>query len=183
MLIDFFMRKDAINAVFEDNAVLTENSDPARDLFNKSVFGSILKNGKVKLSLYESFFLFEKSKLNVLDKRNKTLSFEVFIKRARKLDKDFLTKYTVFKDLREKGYIIKTGLKFGAPFRVYGKGVKPGQDHALWVVFPVHESNSLTWHEFSAKARVAHSTKKKLLIGVVDDEGVVSYWENMWIKP
>ncbi len=177
------MRNDAVNAVFEDNAVLTENSNFARDLFNRSVFGTILRNGRVKLSFYEAFFLFEKDKLNVLDKKNKTLSFETFIRRSRKADKDFLIKYAVFKDLREKGYVVKTGLKFGAPFRVYNKGIKPGEDHALWVVFPVHESNSLTWHDFSAKARVAHSTKKKLLIGVVDDEGDVSYWENMWIKP
>ena len=49
-----------------------------------------------------------------------------------------------FKDLRKKGYIVKTALKFGADFRVYEKGVKPGEDHAKWVVFPVHERNTHT---------------------------------------
>jgi tRNA splicing endonuclease len=41
----------------------------------------------------------------------------------------------------------------------------------------------MTWHEFSAKNRVAHSTKKHLMIGVVDDEGDVSYWEVRWLRP
>ena len=77
----------------------------------------------------------------------------------------------------------KGGLKFGADFRVYERGVKPGEDHAKWVVFPVKESSTLTWHEFSAKNRVAHSTKKRLLIGCVDDEGDVTYWEARWVRP
>ncbi|MBW2998063.1 tRNA-intron lyase, partial [Candidatus Woesearchaeota archaeon] len=42
---------------------------------------------------------------------------------------------------------------------------------------------SSTWHSFSAKNRVAHSTKKRLMIGTVDDEGDVTYWEVKWIKP
>ena len=76
------------------------------------------------------------------------------LKKFEKIDKKFKTKYFVFADMREKGYIEKTALKFGAEFRVYDKGIKPGDDHSKWVVFPVHESSSLTWHDFSAKNRV-----------------------------
>ena len=89
----------------------------------------------------------------------------------------------MFRDLREKGYVVKTALKFGADFRVYEKGIKPGQDHAKWVVYPVHESEHLTWHEFAAKNRVAHSTKKRLLIGIVDDEEDITYYEIGWKRP
>ena len=104
-------------------------------------------------------------------------------KKAQRKDKRFWIRYAVFKDLRERGYIIKTALKFGADFRVYPRGVKPGEDHAKWIVYPVHESEAMTWYEFSAKNRVAHSTKKNLMMGVVDDEGDVSYWEVGWVKP
>ena len=79
--------------------------------------------------------------------------------------------------------LTKTALKFGADFRVYDRGIKPGEDHAKWVVYPVHEGETLTWHDFSAKNRVAHSTKKRLLIGVVDDEGDVTYYVVKWMKP
>ena len=89
----------------------------------------------------------------------------------------------MFKDIRNRGYIIKTALKFGADFRVYDRGVKPGEDHARWIVYPVHEGETLTWHEWAAKNRVAHSTKKRLLIAVVDDEGDCSYWEARWVRP
>ena len=105
------------------------------------------------------------------------------MKKASKQEPNFFVRYAVFKDLRERGYVVKTALKFGADFRVYDRGVKPGEDHARWVVYPVSEGSTLTWHEFAAKNRVAHSTKKKLLLAVVDNEGDVSYWESGWLRP
>jgi len=46
----------------------------------------------------------------------------------KRIDKKIQIKYPVFKDLREKGYIVKTALKFGADFRIYDKGQKPGEN-------------------------------------------------------
>ena len=89
----------------------------------------------------------------------------------------------MFKDLRDKGYLLKTALKFGADFRVYDKGHKPGKEHAKWILYPVSESQEMTWHDFSAKNRVAHSTKKNLLIAVVDSEGDITYYEIAWRRP
>jgi len=43
--------------------------------------------------------------------------------------------------------------------------------------------SNFTWYEYAAKNRVAHSTRKRLLLAVVDDEGDVSYWESSWVKP
>ncbi len=161
--------------------VLTEASNEARELYNKNRFGA-LKKDNVILSLFEAFYLIEKDKL-IIKENKKELTEESFLKKARKQIKNFQIKYSVFKDLRDRGYIVKTALKFGAEFRVYDKGVQPGQDHAKWIVFPVHESETMTWHEFSAKNRVAHSTKKKLLIGIVDDEESVTYYVCSWLRP
>ena len=48
---------------------------------------------------------------------------------------------------------------------------------------PGSENDTETWREFSAKMRVAHSTRKALLIGCVDAEGDTTYWEVRWRKP
>ncbi len=172
-----------IKAILAGNKVTTENTNLARELFNTSNLGVILPDQRVELSLLEAVYLIEKKKLTVFDGNKKPISPENLLKKARKGEKDFWVKYCVFKDLREKGYIVKTALKFGADFRVYDKGVKPGQDHAKWIVFPSSEREKFTWQEFSAKNRVAHSTKKNLLLAIVDDEGDVSYWESSWVKP
>lgn len=150
-------------------------------LYNQSRFGEVIKS-KVFYSLVESLYLLEKGKLNVYLGKKK-LNFNSFMQEAREKEKNFSTRYYVYSDLRNRGYIIKTALKFGADFRVYAKGVKPGEDHAMWIVYPVYETGSLTWHEFAAKNRVAHSTRKRLLIGVVDEEGDVTYYEIEWKRP
>jgi len=176
-------KKKKVKAVLTRERVVTENTDAAHELYNQSRFGSILEDGKVQLSLLEAFYLMEKGKLSVNDYRKKKVSFDDFIKKTKRVEPNFWIRYCVFKDIRDRGYIIKTALKFGADFRVYDRGVKPGEDHARWIVYPVHEGSALTWYDFAAKNRVAHSTKKRLMIGIVDNEGDVTYYEIKWIRP
>ena len=174
---------EPVKAYFSRERVLTESSDLARELYNQSRYGELLDDGRVQLSLIEALYLLEKKRLIVYDQRNNSINFEKFLKKSQKVEPNLWVRYCVYKDIRNRGYIIKTALKFGADFRIYDRGVKPGEDHARWVVFPVHEGSSLTWYEFSAKNRVAHSTKKRLLVGCVDDEGDVTYWEIRWLRP
>jgi len=161
--------------------IISSNTSEAHALYKKSRFGES-KAGKIQYSLSEVLFLVEKNKMEI-SSRNKKISKKDLMNKFRRIDKKIQIKYPVFKDLREKGYVVKTALKFGADFRVYDKGSRPGKAHAKWIVFTEHESNKLTWHEFSAKNRVAHSTKKNLLLAIVDEEGDITYYEVRWLKP
>ncbi|PIN89635.1 tRNA-intron lyase [Candidatus Pacearchaeota archaeon CG10_big_fil_rev_8_21_14_0_10_32_14] len=168
---------------------ITSNSADAHSLYEKSSFGEKLGD-KIQYSSVETLYLVEKKKTVVYTgSSNKILSEKELAEKFEKLDKKFSNKYVVFKDLRDRGYVVKTALKFGADFRVYEKGVRPGRDrkdtkheHAKWVCFVDHESGKLTWHDFSAKNRVAHSTKKNLLLAIVDEENSVTYYEVNWIR-
>ena len=161
--------------------IISSNDAEAFSLYQKSYFGEPAGE-KVRYLPSEILFLVEKGKAELHTKSGKILSEEL-MSRLRKIDKKLQIKYPVFKDLREKGYIVKTALKFGAEFRAYEKGSKPGTRHAKWIVFTDDESNKLNWHEFSAKNRVAHSTKKNLLLAIVDEEEDITYYEVKWIKP
>ncbi|OGJ12860.1 tRNA-intron lyase [Candidatus Pacearchaeota archaeon RBG_19FT_COMBO_34_9] len=171
---------DKIKAYITGEIISSTNSD-AYSLYEKSHFGEP-KDDKIQYSLAEALFLLEKEKIEIFS-GNKKLSKKDFMEKCRKIDKKIQIKYPVFRDLRERGYVVKTALKFGADFRIYEKGAKPGERHAKWIVFCEHESKRMTWHEFSAKNRVAHSTKKNLLLAIVDEEGDISYYEVRWIKP
>ena len=161
--------------------IISSNSSEAFSLYNKSRFGE-RKEDKIQYTLSEALYLVEKGKMDIISK-NKKIPNKELLKKFQRFDKKIQIKYPVFKDLRNKGYTVKTALKFGAEFRVYEKGSKQGEKHAKWIVFTDYESKKLTWHEFSAKNRVAHSTKKNLLIAIVDGEGDVTYYEIRWIKP
>jgi tRNA-intron endonuclease len=172
--------KQLIKTVFAGEVVYS-NKKPAFSLCNQSRFGE-QKEGKVFYSFSEALYLLEKKKMEIKEGRKK-LSFDKLMEKIKQIDTRIQTKYAVFKDIRQRGYIVKTALKFGAEFRVYDKGKKPGEEHARWILYPVREQEILTWHDFSAKNRVAHSTRKNLLIGVVDEEGDVTYYQVEWIKP
>jgi len=175
-------KKDIVKANLISNKVITEPSDLALDLYNQSRFGAVLENKKLQLSLIEALYLIEKGKVSVYSGKKK-INFEQLMKKAEKHEPNVLTRFTVFRDLRNRGYIVKTALKFGADFRVYERGFKPGEAHAKWIVYPVEEESAMTWYEFAAKTRVAHSTKKRLLIGIVDNECDVTYYEIKWTRP
>ncbi len=163
--------------------VLTSNSSEAFSLYDKSCFGEPSK-GKDKISYgySEAVYLVETKKAEVFSGKKK-IDVKELMKKLSRVDKKIYIKYPVYSDLREKGYIVKTALKFGADFRVYPKGKRPGNAHAKWVVFVDHEAAKTNWQEFSAKNRVAHSTKKKLLLGIVDSEEDVTYYEVGWVRP
>lgn len=161
--------------------VIAEDSQDSRTIYEQTRWGE-LKENKFHYSLVEALYLLEKGKMEVLDGKKK-IKADDFIKKVKKVDPRFWVRYVAFRDMRSRGYIVKTALKFGADFRVYERGVKPGEDHAKWIMYPVYESEGFSWYEFSAKNRVAHSTRKNLLIAVVDEENDLTYYSIAWTRP
>lgn len=169
-----------INTHFVSNSILSNESE-AFSLYEKSNFGE-KKESKIEYSFVEALFLLENKRIKVISNK-KEISFLDLLKKVKKIDKKIEMKLPVYADLRKKGYIVKSALKFGADFRVYDKGSRPGQSHAPWIVYTTKDSDNLNWQDFAAKNRIAHSTKKKLLIAILDQEGDVSYYQVSWLKP
>jgi tRNA-intron endonuclease len=160
--------------------VVSTNEAEAFSLYKKSNFGQPISQ-KIQYSLAEALYLVEKGKIEII-RNKKNIGFEELFKIFKKVDSRIQLKYPVFRDLRDKGYVVKTALKFGADFRVYEKGRTPDEEHAKWIVFCEHESKNFSWQDFSSKNRVAHSTKKNLLIAIIDEESDVSYYEVSWVR-
>jgi len=173
--------EEKIKAVLVGDKI-SSNTEEAFKLLSSQRFGEKIDE-KIFYSLSEALYLVESGKMDIFDFQNKKIGEKKIFSKFQRIDRKFRTKYFIFRDLRKRGLIVKTGLKFGAEFRVYQKGASIGKEHAKWILFPVDEHSSFTWHDFSAKNRVAHSTKKALLLGIVDEEGDVSYYEVQWIKP
>jgi tRNA-intron endonuclease len=158
--------------IYLTNKLFFSNKNEAIALAEQSSIGEI-KSGKVIYSIYEVLYLIETKKAELLSS-NKEISFDKLIKRAN------LESYLAYKDLRIKGYTLKEGLKFGADFRVYDKGQKPGTEHAKYLLYALSGTKKLDIKDFSAKARIAHSTKKTLLLAIVDSEQDITYYEINW---
>ena len=143
---------------------LTSNSQQAFTLFEKSKLGE-KKFGKIIYSIYEVFYLVEAKKAKT--------------KKKIKLNNQQQINYLVFKDLKEKGYIVKTGLKFGVEFRVYKKKDK----HASYLLEIATDKQKITLKNFISKNRIAHSTGKTLLLAIIDSQKDITYYNINWAKP
>jgi len=153
----------------ENNKIVVSDNSAIAKLHGKRAYG-IMSNGKLYLSLLEAYYLFEKGKLQVL-KNNKSIS-STSIKSLVDKETDFNAKYCVYKDLRDRGYIVKTGFKYGCHFRVYRNSI---EEHAEYLVQSFIEHDSIITDDIIRHVRLAHSVKKKMIFALVDEENDISY--------
>ncbi len=118
-----------------------------------------------KLDVYETLFLTEKALL----KTNYTEKELIEISSRR--HPDFQKLYSVYADWRSKGYVIKTGFKFGTHFRLYFPGAQPLKNKDDWIhskhvihVFP--RDAKLLISEWARVIRVAHSVRKTFILAI-----------------
>ncbi len=172
-------KKFKINLIGE--RLIAEDKDEAHNIYDQSRYGEV-SDSKIQYSLVEGLYLLEKGRVEIINNKKK-IEFDDFIKKAVKKEPNFWTRFVAYRDMRNRGYIVKTALKFGADFRIYDRGIKPGEDHAKWIMYPVKETSNFSWYEFSSKNRVAHSTRKRLLVAVIDEENDVTYYSIEWTRP
>ena len=119
-----------------------------------------------KLDIYETIFLIENKALKIKGfGRNDVMSF------ALNRRKYFAKLYSVYSDWRKKGYVIKTGFKFGTHFRIYFPGARPVNEGNTWVhskhvlhIFP--KEDKLIISEWARAIRVAHSVRKTFILAI-----------------
>jgi len=167
-----------MNSELSGNLVIVRDKKGIK-LHEKSHYGNIIQEG-LQLSLTEALYLAEKEKISIL-RDEKKISIEEMFQIIRK--EDLLTKYLVYSDLRNRGYIVKTGFKYGSEFRLYERGKFPGNGHSDYLVKVAPEDYEIKSSDFSSYVRVAHGVNKKLLFAVVDEENDITYYNIEWTRP
>uniref|UniRef100_A0A7J3ZL69 tRNA-intron lyase n=1 Tax=Fervidicoccus fontis TaxID=683846 RepID=A0A7J3ZL69_9CREN len=170
---------------------IVPDASKASELYRNGFFGKpfgIKKPGPLEyrevleLSLVEALYLVEKGKLEVYSEDSKSpLSFEELVKHAEERIPEFKMLYEVYKDLREKGYVVRSGLKFGSDYSLYKEG--PGIDHAPFLVHVFKSDAIIDPIEIVRAGRLSHSVRKKFIIAVIYPNNVARYAALEWFKP
>lgn len=167
-----------MNSELSGNLVIIKDKKGIK-LHEKSHYGNMSEEG-LQITLIEALYLVEKGKLTIL-KKGKKVSEDELLQIIRK--EELFIKYLVFSDLRNRGYIVKTGFKYGSEFRLYERGKSPGDGHSDYLVKIVPENYEIPATDFSSYVRVAHGVNKKLLFAVVDEENDITYYNVEWTRP
>ena len=177
-----------------ENRVIVWGSDGV-GLYDESGYGKPQPEenpDRLELELVEATYLVEKGKLKVIKKEGKKkekLEFKDLFELGSKTVNLFQASYYVYRDLRERGYLVKTGFKFGTVFRVYERGVKlirgpkAAHEHTKYIMQPVAEESAFSLPEMSRAVRLAHNIRATLVWAVLDKENSVTYYNIQRLTP
>ena len=115
------------------------------------------------LDLIEGCYLLEKSKLNIYQAKKKVALNEM-LEICRREHHNFDKKYQIYKDFRDKGYIVNPGIKFGCDFAVYQKG--PGIDHAPYLIQVYNSTDTISATEVVLAGRLATTVRKQFILAI-----------------
>lgn len=166
--------------LLEDRVVLWDPEASER-LHETGFYGKPV-GGRLQLSLVESAYLLERGIIQVVDRSGTPLELDQFLERARAVEEDLDLKYQVYKDLRDRNLVVKTGFKFGSHFRVY-KSVESSQKvpHSEYLVHSIPKDHVFHIPGISRAVRLAHSVRKQMVFGY--ENGGVNYLEIRRLKP
>ena len=127
-----------------------------------------LRGKKLVLTPHEAFYLLEKGRITVEGKRREKVTFENLVKSASTKEPALWVKYLVYRDLRDRGYIVRESRVFD--FEIHGKG--PMRRY-VYIVYEGGEANLKTLRNL---LRRASRDKKDLILAVVDRRTDIVYY-------
>ena len=173
--------------LLEDNRLIVWDHRQGNRLYEDGFYGKPLGIAKPKeefmqplvLDAVEGLYLMHKKKVSVSDIQGSKITYTDLIDRLSREIEGFEAKYRVYGELREKGYVVTPGIKYGCDFAVYEHG--PGLDHAPYVM-QVHGSEEpLDAAEIVKSGRLA-ATVRKSFIKSVEIGGEIHFLEFNWWK-
>ncbi|MEW6528560.1 MAG: tRNA-intron lyase [Candidatus Micrarchaeota archaeon] len=157
---------------FDDLITILDDEASGKELYEKYWIGQFgtykaAHRGKIaKLDIYETIYMLKHGNLSL---KNAKLD-EIFSEADDRI-KYFGDMYSVYEDWRNKGYVLKTGFKFGTHFRIYFPGASPIKEDDEWIhsrhvvhIFP--RKSKMLISEWSRAIRVAHSVKKTFILAI-----------------
>jgi tRNA-intron lyase len=104
--------------------------------------------------------------------RNENSNFEEFIRSK---------EYIIYKDLKEKGFYVTSGFKYGANFLVYRDD--PNFIHSEFMLFIYDSNKELNVNKLINGERLGVTTKKKFLTAGYDETtGKIKYLNFNWLN-
>lgn len=151
---------------------IVEDDEKIANMLVERGFGTIGNEG-LMLSPTEALYLLENNRIKIKD-GDKEISFKELLKRF-KNDKEIELKYAVYSDLRKKGYIVKSGFRFGTYFRLYEKGIRPGEGKTSFLIEIIPENKNLKIKDIQKSIKIAQFVKKNLILAIVDNDKRIQY--------
>ena len=129
-----------------------------------------LKVDKLHFTAYESFYLLEKQKIKVYDRKSKReLELRDLVRKFSVGKPEIWIKYLVYRDLRDRGYIVRESNR-AFDFDIYGKGP------LRRLISIIYEGGEASLRKLGKLLKYSENEKKELILAVVDRRTDIVYY-------
>jgi tRNA-intron endonuclease len=155
-----------------ENKLVVWNLDEARALFSRGFYGKPIGipkpkssdfNAPVILDLLEGYYLMSKGQLGIRRHARK-IGEQELLDICKEEYVQFEEKLLVYTKLRESGFVVTPGIKFGADFAAYERG--PGLDHAPYLVRVTAPTLKVSATDIVLAGRLATTVRKQFIMAV-----------------
>jgi tRNA-intron endonuclease len=157
-----------------DGKVLVEDADLANQIYGKGYYGTRLPGGHLELDLVEATYLMDMGKLEVY-RDGRRLQLGDLLRAGSSFLPNFEIKYLVYRDLRQRGYVVKPGIP-PLDFRVFPRGTGPDTGATKYWVLALSERSVFDLAELESYLSDAAHVRKQLLLAVVDEESDITFY-------
>lgn len=151
----------------------------ANRIYNKGRFGRPRSGGSLQLDFAEAAYLCETGRLDVA-RDGVALSWVDLLRQASRRQPGFEVRYLVYRDLRERGFLVGTAapeeMEAGAHFRLWPRGTERPGHPAAWMR-TVSERSRFRIAELSRYVQAARAHRASGQLAVVDEESDLTYYE------
>ncbi len=161
-----------------------EWNDPAEasTLYARGYFGTLRPGGGLQMDRYETAYLTEMGRAEVQGTRPRPTPWPELFRRAARSEPGFGVRYLVYRDLRQRGYVVRSSPPPIA-FAVLPRGGILHKTPARYWVDALSERSPFDLGRLIGLTERAQSTKKSLLLGVVDEESDLTYYRLKFSQP
>ena len=158
---------EPVGAYMKGNKVFINLSPEVKSLREKG-YGD-LKRGRLYLNPFEALYLAEKGKIQVKDlSYNNLIPFHDLISKLSKGEVETWIKYLIYRDLRERGYIVRESNI--VDFEIYGKTVMRR------LLSIIHEGTDASLSRLNKLLSYAKRERKELVLAVIDRRTDIVYY-------
>ena len=155
-----------MKAEFDGTQVIAPSE--ALPLYEQSGYGRPDKSGTLRLDPKEALYLMARGKIEIPG-----LSFDALLAECAKTP-GFLRNFVVYRDIRERGYVVTTGPQ---DFRVFPRGLRPGKGQSRYLMRVLSERDLVDFSAIIRDAVTSANMRKQFVMAVLDDEHELTYYE------
>jgi tRNA-intron endonuclease, archaea type len=163
------------NAVYVGQRIIVPTQKEVDSLYQDG-YGHRLENRDFSLTPSEALYLVEKERISVIDENEKKiLSFQEIVNRELEKDDLLWTKYIIYRDIRERGFVVKAPDENNPSFIVYERGTY-AKKPPCYEIHTVYEGMNESIGDLEQVLRSAKKSDRTLKLAVIDRRGEVVYY-------